>query len=80
MDILSCQEAFGAADVTSRAMQKAVQEWFDLYFQDKPTDKEDPCQRIPYTIVNKLTKTVFSGTDCRGCRLAFLSLPLVRCR
>lgn len=53
-------EAFQAADTTSKPMRKAIQEWFDLYFQDNPTDKEDPCQRIPYTIVNKLTKTVFS--------------------
>lgn len=53
-------EAFQSADTTSKPMRKAIQEWFDLYFQDNPTDKEDPCQRIPYTIVNKLTKTVFS--------------------
>ena len=53
-------EAFQAADTTSKPMRQAIQEWFDLYFQDKPTGKEDPCQRIPYTIVNKLTKTVFS--------------------
>ena len=52
--------AFRAADTTSEPMRRAIQEWFDLYFQDKPFEKEDPCQRIPYTIVNKLTKTVFS--------------------
>ena len=53
-------EAFQAADVTSKPMRQAIQKWFDLYFQDKSTDKEDHCQRIPYIIVNKLTKTVFS--------------------
>ena len=53
-------EAFQAADTTSKPMRQAIEEWFDLYFQDKPTGNEDPCQRIPYTIVNKLTKTVFS--------------------
>ena len=52
--------AFKAADTTSEPMRRAIKEWFELYFQDKPTSKEDPCQRIPYTIVNKLTKTVFS--------------------
>ena len=52
--------AFKAADTTSEPMRRAIKEWFDLYFQEKPTSKEDPCQRIPYTIVNKLTKTVFS--------------------
>lgn len=52
--------AFKAADITTQPMREAIQEWFNLYFQDKPTDKEDPCQRIPCTIVGKLTKTVFS--------------------
>lgn len=52
--------AFRAADTTSEPMRRAIKEWFDLYFQDKPFEKEDPCQRIPYTIVSKLTKTVFS--------------------
>lgn len=52
--------AFKAADITSEPMRRAIKEWFDLYFQDNPTSKEDPCQRIPYTIVSKLTKTVFS--------------------
>lgn len=52
--------AFGAADITSSEMAAAIQEWVDLYFQKSTYEKEDPCQRIPYTIVNKLTKTTFS--------------------
>ena len=52
--------AFGASDITSERMRHAIPEWFELYFQDKPSETEDPCQRIPYTIVQKLNKTVFS--------------------
>lgn len=52
--------AFRANDTTSSAMQKAITEWFDLYYRCTPTKEYDPCQRIPYTIVRKLTKTVFS--------------------
>lgn len=52
--------AFQATDITSAEMRKAINEWFDLYFQITPSKDEDPCQRIPYTIVQKLTKTVFS--------------------
>ena len=52
--------AFGAADITSERMRKAIQLWFSLYYHNEPTEKEDPCQQIPYTVVRKLTKTVFS--------------------
>ena len=52
--------AFQANDTTSSAMQKAIAEWFDLYYRCTPTKEYDPCQRVPYTIVRKLTKTVFS--------------------
>lgn len=49
-----------AGDITSVKMQKAIEEWFELYFQRAITKEEDPCQRLPYAIVNKLSKTVFS--------------------
>lgn len=52
--------AFHASDVTTSAMRTAITQWFDLYYHDAPSDAHDPCQRIPYTIVRKLTKTVFS--------------------
>lgn len=52
--------AFGASDITSARMRAAIPAWFELYFQDKPAEDKDPCQRIPYTIVQKLNKTVFS--------------------
>lgn len=59
MDIYSCQEAFGAWDVTSPAMQAAIADWFDLYYGSEPSGGRDPCQRIAYTVVNKLVRAVF---------------------
>ena len=53
------EDAFGASDCTSSDMKLAIQEWFDLFYRVKPVNGEDPCQRIPYTVVNKLTKTAF---------------------
>ena len=52
--------AFQAVDITSKEMRNAICEWHDLYFQSSADKNEDPCQRIPYTIVQKLTKAVFS--------------------
>ena len=60
MNIYSYQEAFGASDKTSAAMKKAIRDWFSLYFQQETTPDSDPCQRIAYTVVNKITKAVFS--------------------
>lgn len=55
----SYEDAFGAKDCTSTAMKEAVSEWFRLYYEREATEEFDPCMRIAYTIVNKLTKTVF---------------------
>lgn len=57
--IYSYEQAFGAADCTSRAMKNAIMDWFSLYFDSEKTDTEDPCMRIAYTVVNKLSKTAF---------------------
>lgn len=54
------QLSFQAQDITSSAMKKAVEDWFQLYFGQEPTKEEDPCQQIPFTIVRKLTKATFS--------------------
>lgn len=54
------EEAFHCKDITSSAMKEAIARWFGMYFDDEPTTEADPCQRVPYTIVNKLTKTTFS--------------------
>lgn len=53
------EEAFKAKDCTTTAMKNAIQEWFTLYYNREPTKDSDPCQRIAYTVVNKLTKTCF---------------------
>ncbi len=54
------EEAFGVKDITSQSMEAAINEWNSLYYNKEKTEKEDPCQRIAYTIVHKLTKTTFS--------------------
>ena len=55
----SYEDAFQAKDLTSQPMRGAIREWFRLYYEQEATEDSDPCQRIAYTIVNKLTKTVF---------------------
>ncbi len=55
----SYEDAFRAKDCTSPAMRAAVREWFRLYYERAATEESDPCQRIAYTIVSKLTKTAF---------------------
>lgn len=60
MNLYSYQEAFGASDKTSRAMRRAIRRWQALYYEGEATGQENPCQRIAYTVVNKITKAVFS--------------------
>lgn len=59
MNIYSYEEAFGAWDKTTRAMREAIRDWFALYYRQTRNEKEDSCQRVAYTIVSKLSKTVF---------------------
>ena len=59
MSIYNYEQAFGAADKTSSAMRKAIERWFEMYYDSTVTDSADPCLRIPYTVVNKLVKSVF---------------------
>ena len=58
--IYNFEHAFGVRDITTPTMQEAIKDWARLYYQTEPTKDEDPCQRIPATIVAKLTKTTFS--------------------
>ena len=62
----SYRDAFKANDITSDWMKQAISDWFDLYFVKTPTEKEDPCQQIPHTIVRKLTKTAFAEYEADG--------------
>lgn len=57
-----CEAFPGTRDCTSPAMRKAVQEWFEMYYAETPDDaeQEDPCQRIPFTIVSKLYRACFA--------------------
>jgi A118 family predicted phage portal protein len=84
MDIYSCQEAFGAFDKTSEAMQRAIAEWFSLYYRDKVEDGEDPCQRIAYTLVSKLVRGMFgeynAATDSPFLQQMLRALDAVRSR
>ena len=59
MSIYDYESAFEAADITTKAMRNAVEEWFSLYYQQDTRADADSCQRIAYTVVNKLVKTVF---------------------
>lgn len=59
MSIFDYQQAFGAADKTTAAMKKAIAKWQELYYHSDVTKQVDPCQRIGYTVVNKLVRTIF---------------------
>ena len=52
--------AFGVEDITTPMMSKAVEEWFREYYNRERTDDSDASQRIPYVIVNKITRATFS--------------------
>ena len=60
MSIYDYEARFGAADKTTKAMKAAIEEWFDLYYLSDAEKNRDPCQRIAYTVVNKLVKAMFS--------------------
>ncbi len=49
----------GVRDATTPQMQKAIRDWFDLYYKDEVEDEEDPCQRLPVAVVSKLYKACF---------------------
>lgn len=48
------QEAFGAEDISSPAMKRAILRWLQLYYGG-----DDPLQ-LGYTIVRKLTRAIFA--------------------
>ncbi len=59
MSIYNYEQAFGAWDRTSSSMRKAIDRWFAMYYDSGSDKSADACQRIPYTVVNKLVKAVF---------------------
>ena len=58
MSIYGYESAFGAWDQTSKAMRSAIEDWFSLYYGKAEADAE-PAQRIAYTVVTKLVRTIF---------------------
>lgn len=58
MSIYDYEAAFGAPDITSRAMRSAMEDWKNAYYGSGSAG--DPCQRLAYTLVSKLTRTVFA--------------------
>lgn len=67
MKTFDYQQAFGAWDKTTPAMEAAIREWFSLYYRSRPEEKSDPSQRIAYTVVHKLVRAIFSEykASCR---------------
>lgn len=59
MSIYDYEQAFGACDKTTALMRKAIGRWFSMYYDATENETEDTCQRIPYTVVNKLVRNVF---------------------
>ncbi len=60
MSIYQYEEAFGAWDKTSKQMRSALELWEDLYYRQEATESYDPCQRIAYSVVSKLVRSVFA--------------------
>lgn len=69
MSIYDYEAAFGAADKTTKAMREAIADWFSLYYRSESSESIDSCQRIAYTLVNKLVKAIFGEyTAASGCQ------------
>ncbi len=60
MKLYDYQQAFGAWDKTGSQMRRAIRSWFQLYYGKPDSTDTDPCQRIAYTVVNKLCRNVFA--------------------
>lgn len=66
LGLAQMEEAFGAQDVTSGAMRRAMEEWFRLYFCPEAEPGFDYSLQLPYTLVRKLTRAVFSEFTAQG--------------
>ena len=74
MSIYEYEERFGASDKTTKAMKDAIEEWFSLYYLADAQSDRDPCQRIPYTVVNKLVKAMFGEYTAQAGEKAYQPL------
>ena len=66
MSIYNYEQAFGSWDRTSTSMRKAIDRWFSMYYDSAEDKISDACQRIPYTVVNKLVKSVFGEYQAKA--------------
>ena len=66
MSIYNYEQAFGAWDRTSTPMRRAIDRWFSMYYDSSADKTADTCQRIPYTVVNKLVKSVFGEYQAKA--------------
>lgn len=82
LDIYGLEEAFGGQDVTSPKMRRGIAEWFRLYYEGEAEKGMDPCLRIPYTVVRKLSRAVFAEhqTQTEGPFTAKALRGLDKCR
>lgn len=60
MNLYDYQQAFGAWDKTGSEMRHAIRRWFRLYYGKPEQPGLDPSQRIAYTVVSKLYRSVFA--------------------
>ena len=66
MSIYNYEQAFGASDKTTSLMRRAIERWFAMYYDAAANGETDACQRIPYSVVNKLVITAFSEYRASG--------------
>ena len=68
----------GSMDCTTTAMQKAIGDWFALYFDNEVTEAEDPCQRLAYTVVSKLSRACFAEYEAQAVEQGTFVEPVLR--
>ena len=82
MEIYDFEGAFGAQDVTTEQMRQAIADWFSVYYDRTATTDSDPAQRIAYTVVEKLVRTVFGEYNAQtrgdGCKQLLSSLDAIK--
>lgn len=57
-------DAFGAADITTPEMQRAIVQWHELYYRAIQPKQYNSAQRIPYTIVDGIHTAAFGEYTC----------------
>ena len=57
---MSFADAFGAPDITTPAMQDAIRQWYNLYFNRIDDEHRDFSQRIPCVIIDQFYKPTFA--------------------